>query len=49
MVASAALNPTRISRWLGKSLMSSALGGFQQQLWAELQRIWNNSDIDRQK
>jgi hypothetical protein len=49
MVASTALNPTRISRWLGKSLMSNALGGFQQQLWAELHRIWNNSDIDRQK
>jgi len=43
MAASSALRPAKISRWLGHALVQKAFGGFQQQLWAELRRIWSES------
>ena len=43
MAASSALRPRRISRWLGYALVQKAFGGFQQQLWSELRRMWNES------
>jgi hypothetical protein len=43
LAASAGLRPARMSRWLGLSLVRRALGGFQQGLWAELQRLWTES------
>jgi hypothetical protein len=42
MAASTALRPGRISRWLGHALVHKAFGGFQQQLWAELRRVWTD-------
>jgi hypothetical protein len=46
MAASTMFRPARVSRWLGRSLMQSALGGFQYQIWNELQRIWQGTDSD---
>ena len=43
MAASSVLRPARISRWLGHALVRNAFGGFQQQLWAKLKRVWNDS------
>ena len=42
MTASSLLRPGRIARWLGRSLMHQAFGGFQQQIWDELQRVWRD-------
>jgi hypothetical protein len=44
MTASSVLQPGRIARWLGRSLMRQAFGGFQQQLWNELGRVWKDSN-----
>jgi len=44
MTASSVLRPGRIARWLGRSLVSQAFGGFQQQIWSELQRVWKDSN-----
>jgi hypothetical protein len=44
MAASSALSPGRVSRWLGNTLIHNAFGGFQQQLWAELKRVWIDSE-----
>ena len=46
MTASSLLRPARIARWLGRSLMHQAFGGFQQQLWNELRRVWTKSPPD---
>jgi hypothetical protein len=46
MTASSLLRPARIARWLGRSLMHQALGGFQQQLCSELRRVWTKSPHD---
>jgi len=46
MAASAGLRPGRMSQRLGLSLVRRAFGGFQQHLWAELRRIWNDSTPD---
>ena len=43
VTASSVLRPGRIARWLGRSLVHQAFGGFQQQLWNELWRVWRNS------
>jgi hypothetical protein len=43
MTASSLLRPRRIARWLGGSLVRQAFGGFQQQLWNGLQRVWTES------
>ena len=47
MAVSAGLRPGRMSRWLGLSLVRHAFGGFQQQFWAELRRIWTDTTPDR--
>ena len=47
LAASAGLKPARVSRWLGLALVRRSLGGFQQHLWAELQRIWTDSTPER--
>ena len=44
MTASSILRPGRIARWLGRSLMHQAFGGFRQEIWNELQRVWEDSD-----
>jgi hypothetical protein len=46
MTASSLLRPARITRWLGRALMSQAFGGFQQQLWNEMRRVWTKSTPD---
>jgi hypothetical protein len=46
MTASSLFRPGRIARWLGGSLLTHAFGGFQQQLWNELQRVWTASASD---
>jgi hypothetical protein len=46
MTASSLLRPGRIARWLGRSLVRQAFGGFQQQLWNELRRVWTRSTPD---
>jgi hypothetical protein len=43
MTASTLLRPARITRWLGRSLVQQAFGGFQQQIWNQLQRTWTES------
>ena len=43
LVVSAGLNPARISRWLGLSLVRYAVHGFGRQFWAELRRVWDES------
>jgi hypothetical protein len=48
MTASSLLRPGRIARWLGRSLMHQAFGGFQQQLWSELSRTWTKSTPDEE-
>ncbi len=48
MAASSALRPARIAGWLGSALLHRALGGFKQQLWSELRRIWRDSGTDGQ-
>lgn len=45
MAASAGLRPGRVSRWLGLALVRQAFGGLQQQLQAELRRIWTGSSV----
>jgi hypothetical protein len=47
VAASAGFRPSRMSRWLGLSLVRHALGGFQQNVWAELRRTWTQSTPDR--
>jgi hypothetical protein len=49
LAASAGLKPARMSRWLGLSLVRHALGGVRQQLWAELARVWSESNNDRSR
>jgi len=44
MTASSLLRPGRIARWAGRLMMSQAFGGFQQQIWNELQRYWKDSN-----
>jgi hypothetical protein len=39
MAASTIFRPTRITGWLGRSLVGYAMGGLQQGLWNELTRI----------
>ncbi len=46
MTASSLFRPARITRWLGRSLLRQAFGGFQQQLWNELSRLWTKSTPD---
>jgi hypothetical protein len=46
MTASSLFRPARITRWLGRSLVQHAFGGFQQQLWNEVQRSWTKSTPD---
>ena len=46
LAASAGLRPARLSRWLGLSLVGHAYGRFQQQLWADLRRVWTDSTPD---
>jgi len=41
--ASAGLKPAALSRWLGLALVRHGLGGIQQRLWADLQRVWTDS------
>lgn len=43
LAVSGALKSGRIPRWLGLTLIRRAFGGFQQQLWAELHRVWTDS------
>jgi hypothetical protein len=43
MAASAGLHPTRVSHWLGMSLVRRALGGLQHQFWTDLQQLWTDS------
>jgi hypothetical protein len=43
MTAANILRPGRIASWLGHSLVHQAFGGFHQQLWNELQRVWTDS------
>jgi hypothetical protein len=43
LTASILLRPRRITGWFGRSLLHQALGGLQQGVWAELQRIWTES------
>jgi hypothetical protein len=47
LAASVGFRPGRLSRWLGLALVRQALGGFQQQLWAELRRIWSDNERSR--
>jgi hypothetical protein len=47
LAASAGLKPARLSRRLGLSLVRHALGGFKQELWAELRQVWNNAMSDK--
>jgi len=47
MTASSLLRPGRIARWLGRSLVRQAFGGFQQHLWSELRRVWKNTDPNK--
>ena len=44
MTASSLLRPGRLVRWLGRLLMRQAFGGFQQQIWSELQQYWKDSN-----
>jgi hypothetical protein len=46
MTASSLLRPGRIARWLGRALIGQAFGGFQQQLWNEMRRVWTKSTPD---
>jgi len=46
MAASNALRPAAVSRWLGRSLVHKALGGIRRGLWAELRRLWADSNPD---
>jgi hypothetical protein len=48
MTASSLLRPGRIARWLGRSLMQQAFGGFQQQIWNELRRTWTESTPNKE-
>ncbi len=47
MAASAGLKPARLSRSLGLSLVRHAVGKFQQELWAELRRVWSDAMSDK--
>jgi hypothetical protein len=47
MAASAGLKPARLSRSLGLSLVRRALGKVQQEVWAELRRIWTDAMSDK--
>jgi hypothetical protein len=49
MTASSALRPERIARWFGNALVRRAFGGFQQQVWNELRRTWNESKPDEKQ
>ena len=42
MAASTMLRPARLSRWLGRSLVSHALGALRQQIWDEARDIWKD-------
>lgn len=44
MAASSVLRPGRIASWLGHSMVRQAFGGFQQQLWNDLRRVWTDSN-----
>ena len=44
MAASSIFRAGRISKWLGRTLLRNALGGFQEQLWTELKRKWNDRE-----
>lgn len=43
LTVSAGLKPSRITRWLGLSLVRHAMGGFQQRVWVELRRFWDET------
>ena len=47
LAASAGLKPATPSRRLGVSLVRHALGKVQQQLWAELRRVWSEALSDK--
>jgi hypothetical protein len=47
LAASAGFKRGRVSRWLGLALVRRAMGGFQQNVWAELRRTWTQSTPDR--
>ncbi len=49
MTASSLLRPARITRWLGRSIIQQAFGGFQQQLWNELRKTWTESTPNKEK
>ena len=49
VTASSLFRPARITRWLGRSLLRQAFGGFQQQLWNEMSRIWTKSTPDEEQ
>jgi hypothetical protein len=40
MAAATILRPARLSRWLGRSLVSHALGGLRQEIWNDIVGVW---------